>query len=266
MKNHESRQQSRIRKKSSRPPLICLTGIDGCGKSTQVDRLANRLRAESIDVATVWVGGRTYVSSPFVWLARRLLRAPRRGKNRRYTSRDTSQTPVSQEFSEYLSSANKLFNRSALLRRIWTDVSMLEHAFEARFAVWPRQRRGQLVLSDRYLYKSIVNLAVLLKLSPQQTTKLLDHLAHRIAPTPTLYFLIDVPAEVGFSRKDDLPSIEYVARRVEVYRLLADAAGMPIIDGTQPPDIIESQIWEIVSEVLKARKAERQSVMATDAN
>lgn len=214
--------------------------------------LGERLQAEGWETATVWTGGRPYISRPLVRLAKRQLRAPVQGNDGLYRARDPDAS-AAQEFSSYLEKSNTMFQRSWLLRRGWTDVSLLEHAIEANLAVQPHLRRGRAVVCDRYLYKSVVNLAVLLDLPLTGLPQLLRHPALRLSPEPTLYFLLDVPAEVGFQRKTDLPGIEYVQRRVPIYRALAAFAGMPVVDATQPPDTLSDAIWTVVADTLARR-------------
>ena len=236
------------------PPLICLTGIDGCGKSTQVRFLSERLQEHGWPTQTVWCAGQPYVSRPLVRIAKRLLDAPRKRPDRRFEAKDPSKRSTEQEFADYVRASNRLFKRYWILRRGWTDLSLFEHAFEARMLVLPHVRRGSAVVADRYMLKSVVNLAVLLDLPLSEVTKLLRHPAFWFAPRPTLYFLLDVPAEVGFERKHDMPSIEYVERRVPVYRELARAAHMPVVDATATPEVVHERIWEIVSATLASRQ------------
>lgn len=234
-----------------RPPLICFTGIDGCGKSTQVDLLSERLRAEGLALATVWTGGKPYISQPLIWLAKRRLRAPQ-------VATPTGDAGAARtgkgeaDYANYLASSARLFRKSRLLRWGWTLISLLEHAIEADTKILPHLARGRMVISDRYLFKSVVNLAVLLDLDPDDLPRLLRHPALRLAPRPDLYFLLDLPAEVGFARKPEHPSIEYARRRVPIYRALAQFAGMYAIDGTQEPHVIHEQIYAAVSPLLAA--------------
>jgi thymidylate kinase len=231
------------------PLLICFTGIDGCGKSTQVMMLVERLAAEGWDTVRLWTGGNKILSRPIVGAGQRLLRAPRRGRDRRYYARDAAGQSLSEEFSGYIDSSHRLF-RHGLLRRAWTDLALFEHALEISLAVTPHLRRGQVVVCDRYIYRTIVNLSVLLDVPVAGLARLLRHPALRLIPRPTWYVLLDVPAEVGYARKQDLPSLEYVERRVPVYRELAAMTGMPVVDATQSPQAIHEQIWDIVSKGL----------------
>jgi dTMP kinase len=155
-----------------------------------------------------------------------------------------------------------MFQRYWPLRRGWTDVSLTEHAVEANLAVQPHLRAGRAVICDRYIYKSVVNLAILLDLEMTQLPGLLRHPAVRAVPKPDLYFLMDLPADVAAARKTDLPSVEYVARRVPVYRALAAYAGMPVVDATQPPDQVAAAIWDEVTRRIPTLGAERARVGA----
>jgi dTMP kinase len=229
-----------------RPPLICLTGVDGCGKSTQARLLTERLRDAGWDAVTVWTGGRPYVSRPLVRLVKRRLRAPMQQPDGSFEARGAG-LEASEEFGEYLTKSNAMFRKHWLLRRGWTDVSLFEHMAEANLAVQPHLRAGRAVVCDRYLYKSIVNLAILLDLEVTRLPTLLKHPALWMVPKPDLYFLLDLPAEVAAARKTDLPSIEYVARRVPVYRSLAAYSDMPVVDATQSPADVSDAIWARVS-------------------
>lgn len=234
-----------------RPPLICLTGVDGCGKSTQARILKKRMEAAGWETASVWTGGRPYVSRPLVRLVKRRLRAPVQRSDGTFEAR-SSGSEASDEFGEYLSKSNAMFRQHWVLRRGWTDVSLIEHAVEANLAVQPHLRAGRAVICDRYIYKSIVNLAILLDLELTELPQLLRHPAVRLVPKPNLYFLMDLPASVAAARKTDLPSLEYVARRVPVYRALAAYAGMPVVDATQSQDAIAADLWSEVSRHIPA--------------
>jgi dTMP kinase len=239
--------------------LICLTGVDGCGKSTQARILKERMEAAGWETATVWTGGRPYVSRPLVKLVKRRLKAPLQQADGRFAARDAGGS-ASDEFGDYLSKSNEMFRRYWPLRRGWTDVSLTEHAIEANLAVQPHLRAGRAVICDRYVYKSVVNLAILLDLPMTDLPALLRHPAVRLVPQPDLYFLMDLPAEVAAARKTDLPSVEYVARRVSVYRALAAYAGMPVVDATQPADAVAEAIWSHVTRRVGAPDESRLTV------
>jgi len=239
-----------MRTRAHRATLICFDGIDGSGKSTQVQLLLQRLRADGWDVAVVRSDGLPYLSRPVVNVAKRILK-----RSKAYRSepahKDPTPSTTSDPYADYLSSTNRMF-KHGILRRAWTDVSLFEHAIEATLTVAPHMLRGKIVVCDRYLYKSVVNLAVLFGARSGYVAKLLRHPALRLVPQPSLYIVVDTPAETAYARKDDIPSIEYVRRRAPLYRAIAAADGAPVIDGTQPPEAMAENIWTLVQTVLPA--------------
>lgn len=220
--------------------------------------LKERMQHAGWNTVSVWTGGRPYVSRPLVRLTKRRLQAPVQRADGRFEAR-TAGAEASDAFGEYLTKSNVMFQKHWVLRRGWTDVSLIEHAIEANLAVRPHLRAGRAVICDRYIYKSIVNLAILLDVELTALPGLLRHPAVRLVPRPDLYFLMDLPASVAAARKTDVPSLEYVARRVPVYRALAAYAGMPVVDATQSPDVVADDIWTGVSSVIRRQTTTRSA-------
>ena len=233
------------------PVIIALSGVDGSGKSTQISLLQERLRAEGVTATSIWVGGTPYITRPAVAVAKRFLRSPLTQPSQRTSMAHRS--TIATSHVQYLRRANSLFKRSRLLRWGWVQVSLLEHALEARVKVRRSQRRRQVIICDRYLLTSIVDAVVLTNLSQRQSFKLLNHPAFRLAPRLDWYGLIDVPAEVALKRIHDAPSPEFIRRRVPTYRALAKHTGMPIVDGTLPAQEVADQIWLQLTPLLTAR-------------
>jgi thymidylate kinase len=111
--------------------------------------------------------------------------------------------------------------------------------------------RGRAVVCDRYLFKSVVNLAVLFDIPLTDLPALIAHPTLKFVPWPARYILLDIPADVAASRKHDLPSTEYVERRVPYYRALAAYTGMPVVDATQSPDVVADAIWSTVAPLIE---------------
>ena len=59
-------------------------------------------------------------------------------------------------------------------------------------------------------------------------------------------FLIDIPEEVAFHRKSDIPSIDYLNVRRDYYLSIAKEYGMVILDGTKDKDELTEFIIKIV--------------------
>lgn len=226
--------------------IICFNGIDGSGKSYQAQRLVAELQAAGYPAVHVWSGGKRVFRRPLIALGKRLMRkrlsAARTRSAQPNTAADTA-------YHQYLASTQSVL-RHAWLRRLWEHVSLLEHTIEIWFTVVPPLLRKQIVVSDRYLHDSIIRVAVLAGTDAQQLPQRLSSLRWYRVPRPTRSFLIDVPADVAFQRKDDIPAIEYLQRRIPLYHAAVPVLGLQVIDGTASPDDVAAAVWQQVKPLL----------------
>ena len=63
-------------------------------------------------------------------------------------------------------------------------------------------------------------------------------------PRPDITFLIDLPEEIAFSRKDDILTIEHLKERRSLYKGLAKLMNMRVLDGTKPIERLTVEVME----------------------
>jgi len=229
--------------------IICFNGIDGSGKSLQAHALVERLNGAGYPAVYAWLGGESPVTRPLIRLGQRLLRAP--------TVQLTLErrSDAGTQYRAYIGATRRLFRRRAI-RDLWLHISLLEHACEIWLAVLPHLRRDRIVVCDRYLYDTIINVAVLSGADATALSRLLRVPALYRRVRPDKWFLLDVPFQVAFERKDDIPDMLYLARRVPLYRAAGRALGMQVIDGTQAPESIAAVVWRSIQPLLAGEVAE----------
>ncbi len=203
-----------------RLPFITFEGSEGCGKSTQVQRLAARLkRAGVLYLVTREPGG-----TPIGETIRELLQfAPHGG----------GMTPQ----TELL-----LFeaSRSQLVRE----------------TIKPALESGLCVVADRFFDSTTVYQGVARKLDQQIVERLNAFAVGDFVPDIT--FVLDIDAETARSRlkrtvrrpdRMEQESTEFYDRVRTGYRELAirDPHRIILIDGARPADEVENEIWEMIS-------------------
>jgi thymidylate kinase len=229
--------------------LICFNGIDGSGKSLQAHRLLEQLRAAGYPAVYVWSGGRAPLTRPLAQLSKSILRRRRStGAARAEAAASSSQDSP---YRSYLSFTQGIFKRR-LVRTIWLHVSLLEHMGEIWTRIVPHLLRGRIVVCDRYLYDRLVNIAVLCNTGPDELRRQLRVARLYWVPRPRKWFFIDTPADVAFSRKDDVPDILYLERRIPLYETIADAFKLERLDGKADPGELAAHIWQSVQTALPA--------------
>lgn len=216
--------------------IICFSGTDGAGKSTQIDALRQRLA--SVDIRTEYVWARGGYTPVFVALKRLLHLLMGRRSNE--TARSSSNAAYSARRSVALS--------KPWIARLWLILAMLDLLM--LYAVYVRclSMRGRWVILDRYLIDTRIdflrNHAYVFS-----EKSLLWRLVCWTAPKPHVHFLLTVPVAVSEarSRQKNEPypdSTETLVFRLAAYEEFARDRGGAIVhlDGRESVEELFRQI------------------------
>lgn len=207
----------------SRGLFFTFEGIDGSGKTTQMRRLAQRLRALGRTVLETAEPGGTAIGREI----RRIL----------------------------LDSANQELSPTAELLLYFAS-----RAQNVDQAILPALGRGEIVLADRFTDSSLAYQGCGRGLGVE-TVLALDRIACRgLKPDVTLLVDIDVETSLerararnsrtaGLETRMDEQSLEFHRKVHEAYEALAEREPERIkrVDGRLPIDEVERAIWQIVS-------------------
>ena len=216
-----------LMKTKKRGGLICFTGIDGSGKTSQALRLASEIQKHVIYCHYVWIGWTPTILKPITKLIKSLIL-----KRKKVTEAN---------YKEFTAAKRQVFENQ-FIARIWRNYVILDYAFQVFFKITIPMIMRKLIICDRYLYDIIVDFAINYNLSDQDTIKLIDHPLLRLFPKPTMVFLLDVQEPVAFERKNDIPSIEYLQDRRRIYLVLKDILNVNMINGDKDFEIIHNVI------------------------
>lgn len=222
--------------------LICFTGVDGAGKTTQAQQLVRWLNEAGYPAVYSWSGSRSPLTRPFTkWIKGKL--EPRRTTKTRAAATVNMAAPA--ERSSYLAKTQRLF-RSPLARSLWLNFTLYEHAIKIWLTVWPLLLRKQVVVCDRYLYDSVLNIALLSGVEPDELAPMLRLPPGCTVPRPTLQFFLNLPDDAASKRKAELTDLPLLRRRALLYRSAAQLLGMEILDATDSQARVTSHITERV--------------------
>jgi dTMP kinase len=203
--------------------LICLLGIDGSGKTTQATTLVATLRAQGVAAVHAWARWLPIFLLPLRVLGRAL--AGRRGNQ--------------EENYQGFTASKRQILRNPLRATLWKHLVLLEHALQVFFKVRLRLLAGKTVVADRYVYDTLIDLAVNLSCHPDQ---LLNEPLLRLFPRPDLSVLLELSPRTGAERKADGTTEEYLAERDALYRRLADALQMERVSAEPPPEEVQAAV------------------------
>lgn len=190
--------------------LVCFSGIDGSGKTTEAEAIVEEFRDSDVDATHVWARWRPFLSYPFMGVL-----FVTRGWRR------------------------KDYHKSSTIKRIWGYVLIADHLLFFARRIYPHLLRGRVVCIDRYVLDQLVEMKYdgLYRERPAQMLR-------RLLPTPDVTFLMDVPASVAAERKDDteemldrlkmdVEPIEYLQTRRKYFQEFATES-VTTVDTTRP--------------------------------
>lgn len=220
----------------SRGVFITFEGSEGCGKSTQVQRLATRLEQSGVAVLV---------------------------------TREPGGTAIGEKIRDLLQFAPESFAMTPE-----TEVLLFEASRSqlVRETIQPALEKGTVVISDRFFDSTTVYQGVARKLSPE-IVEALNAFAVGAA-RPDLTFVLDVDVDTARARmlrrvrpvavldRMEQEPVEFYERVWAGYRELAqrEPERIRLLDGSRSADAIEAEIWREVAArfpaTLKARAKE----------
>ena len=200
-------------------PFISFEGSEGCGKSTQVQRLAARLERSGV---------------PFL------------------VTREPGGTPIGETIRELLQFAPHNTGMAPETELLLFEASRSQLVRET---IKPALEHGVCVIADRFFDSTTVYQGAARKLDRQIVEQLNMFAASDCVPDIT--FVLDVDAATARSRMQtprrpdrmEQQPDEFYERVREAYRELAvpEPGRIVLIDGSREVDVIENEIWEIIS-------------------
>jgi dTMP kinase len=202
-----------------RLPFITFEGSEGCGKSTQVQRLAARLDQAGIP---------------------------------HLLTREPGGTPIGESIRELLQFAPHGFAMAPETELLLFEASRSQLVREV---IKPALEGGACVISDRFCDSTTAYQGVARKLDPEMVERLNAFAVGDCRPDLT--FVLDVDAATAQSRMqksarrpdrmEQQPAGFYENVR-EAYRQLAsrEPDRIVLLDGARPVDKIESEIWQLL--------------------
>ncbi len=222
---------------SNRPGIfVCFIGIDGSGKTTQAEALARAMKEDGFKSRYVWNRFEPNLTRPLVAIARQLF---------------LRHKDIYKDYEDYFATKQKLFG-NRLLSVTYQSLLWLDYFYQISLRIRLPLMRGEAVICDRYLYDTVADLAVESNYSAEQVKKAM-HRYLNLFPRPDLIFFIDLPEEIAYQRKSDVPSIDYLSRRRQAYLYMSKEQEMTLLDGTRNPGELEDTVQSRVKELIKTR-------------
>lgn len=207
--------------------LVCLVGIDGAGKTSH----ARRFVAESLPSAKsryLWLREtNSFFSIPFMALCRVL-----------------GLTEV-HHLRNGVTWTEHRYYRNKAVATIWPWIQLVDAVILLAFMVYIPIMRGSVLVCDRFLHDLLVDLMADTD-SDDLHERMVGRLMLRLVPQGSLVFMLDVDEPTILMRKSDIPSMQYLRRRRQLYRLIASYLDLPSVDCSQPVDVVHTALTKYI--------------------
>jgi thymidylate kinase len=198
--------------------LISLSGIDGAGKSTQVELLLKYFRSNSKKIiATEFMFG-YFILNPLIRVLRSVTGSPSGGPVKRNSSN---------------------------LAKLWFVPAFIDIWLGYFFRTRPLLSKYDFIIADRFYTDIWANLSYY-GYQPSWAFELLI----KLLPTPDIAFMLSVDPATVRKREDDFPD-DYYKEQAKIYKHLAEKVNIHVVDANQDPKAVFNQIKLTIVEKYK---------------
>ena len=134
----------------------------------------------------------------------------------------------------------KLF-RSPIVRNIWMALALTDYFFQFYAKTGRLLIRGEKIVFDRFYLDLFVDQGISFGYSPEKIGRSIRRW-QKLFPAMDALVYLRVSPEICFQRKDDIPGMEYLLKRYDVYEYLSRENHWICINGEDPLDEVYAEI------------------------
>ena len=215
--------------------FICIIGIDGSGKTSHAKALAKSLKQKGLPCKYVWARWTPQFLKPIQFVL-----------NKFYFK---SKSVYTSNYEEYTKEKRKIIGNH-VLGLIWQYLVLLDYFFQYLFKIRLPLLFRQIIVCDRYIYDTMVDLMVNFNFSGEETEGNFMRYFLSLFTKPDLIFLLDVPEVVACKRRGDLGLLNYLTDRRKIYLELSHALQASVLDNSKNFAEVQSNIVNVVESVM----------------
>ena len=232
----------------SRGLLVCLSGIESSGKSSQLKLLMENAYRQGLRPVHLWTRpGYTRNLEAAKRLVRQLMSARAAGRS--------SGSSTAERVPRVYPRRGKGF-RSALKKRLWLSLALIDLIWVYGVQVRYWLSRGRTVICDRYLWDCLVDFRVNFP-SDAVESGFLGRMLTALAPRPDVAFVLLISVEESLRRSKQRErrfreTEAVLQQRLAEYRTVADQFQWPVLDGQRPAEEVAAEIQSKVAAIAKS--------------
>lgn len=218
---------------------IALIGLDGSGKSANISLMKEDSFYSEFDF--LWVRWQPSVSK---WIYKIKHRNDTVGARINDVTSEKKQNELNNSYQKKGKIKKKLFSIN-IIRKVWMWYSIKDYKAQFYKKTHRSIENDTDIIFDRYYLDLFIDQGINFGYSPEQIYNEVVRY-ERLFPKMDRVIYINVSPEVCFARKDDIPNMEYLNTRYQIYKYLCEKQKWTVVDGEQPLENVYQNIKQIV--------------------
>ncbi|BHH84242.1 dTMP kinase [Desulforhopalus sp. 52FAK] len=223
--------------------IIYLSGIDGCGKTTQAKLLAEALASKGLNVEYMWFRWEPSLRKQIEVFRSLYTKRPKNSVTSGLVENENA------EQGAWLNLKRKILGNS-IIKGLWLFYSCLDYYYA--YLKLFRKNMPEILIMDRYIHDFIIDQSINLNISVDQNEIVSNNFFLKKFHYPDFNIIIDLPAEEGYLRKSDGTSLNYLENREKYYKAISGNNTFHL-DGLQSIDNVASIIRTWVFKKLEVK-------------
>lgn len=222
---------------------VALIGLDGSGKSANIDEMASD--EEFVDYDFIWVRWKPKLLKPVYWLlGRKIKKFKNSMRNEKIQEEVQSslgeQEKLSAEYKQKSQIKEKIF-RSSIIRGTWIFFAVVDYFLQFYFKTFRLLIRRRKIIFDRFYLDLFVDQGINFGYTPEKIEKEIKKFQWLFPKVDKIIYL-RVSPETCYRRKNDIPDIDYLLKRYHIYERLSKNQKWVSVDGELPFEIVNKTI------------------------
>lgn len=227
---------------------VALIGLDGSGKSANIERM--KTDSDYSDFSFMWVRWKPTLLKPAYWILGKNIKnkkttAPVKDETEGSVVKNSEeQQKLKADYNAKSGIKGKIF-KNPVIRGCWMALALVDYFFQFHFKTFAAIVSKKNIIFDRFYLDLFVDQGINFGYSPQKIDKEIKKYQF-LFPKMKQIVYIRVSPETCYKRKDDIPNLDYLNRRYEIYEELCKNPGWVIVDGEEAFEVVNSNIKKMI--------------------
>jgi thymidylate kinase len=212
---------------TQKPMFICITGIDGVGKTTHVNLILGHLKEKGIKCQYKWLRFHHLFSLPLLAFCRIA------GYTRLSTLGGTQKCSYHE------------FYRSRLISTLYPWILLIDTTIFTTIKVYIPMLLGNSIVCDRFVYDTLIDIAVATK-NHEIHNKKVGKLFLKLIPKNANFVMLNLDKKVILSRRNELKDDMTFDERFALYQRYTDMFSIDIVNNENTIEEVKNSIINIM--------------------